>query len=323
MTPRVSVVICSYNRASLLRRALESVREQRCARGAFEVIVVDNNSSDETPAVIREAGASMPLTHLREARQGLSFARNRGVAISRGDIVAFTDDDVRVAPDWIETLLRVAENHPDAAWFGGRVLAIWPRTPPSWLDRASWAPLALLDYGDRPLTLGGAERRVAIGANLAVRRHVLTGAGWFRADLQRVEDGVGSTEDHELQDRLAARGLVGVYDPALTVYSPVDPGRMTRRYYRRWHAGHGRFFARMRDPEFERSTRGHPLGVPAHAYRALLAAPVRWALAWLAAQPAAAFRHELEARFLAAYIGERINDYRSARHARVQRRMPA
>jgi len=322
MTPSVSVVICTFNRAPMLRRALEALRAQLGAERSFELIVVDNNSTDRTAAVIREAGTHAPLTCLRETRQGLSFARNRGVAASHGDIVAFSDDDVCAAPDWIDTLRRVAAERPEAAWFGGRVLPVWPETPPSWLGRSCWAPLALLDYGDCPFTFGGGERRVAIGANLAVRRSALDTSRLFRTDLQRVAHGAGSTEDHELQVRLAARGLCGRYEPRLVVHSPVDVERMTRAYHRRWHTGHGRFFARMRDAEFERSSLGRLLDVPAHAYRSVCSETIRWAVALLT-RDGAAFDHELRARFFGAYIRERIHERLAPRPARVVRRIPA
>ena len=273
--------------------------------------------------MIESAAALAPLTHLHEPQQGLSLARNRGIAAARGDLVAFTDDDVWVAPDWIETLRGVAAERPDAAWFGGPVLPVWPTPPPSWLGRGSWAPLALLDYGPVRADLGGSGARSAIGANLAVRRTALNAAGPFRTDLQRVADGIGSTEDHELQIRLSRQGLRGVYEPRLIVHSPVDPERMTRAYHRRWHAGHGRFFARMRDPAFERSSLGRVFDVPAHVFRALLAEPFHWAGARLRADATAAFDRELRIRFLAAYARERIRVRTIGGRARVPTRVPA
>ncbi|HWF85945.1 MAG TPA: glycosyltransferase, partial [Vicinamibacterales bacterium] len=147
MTPVVSVVICTFNRADALRQALARLREQTASPDTYEVIVVDNNSSDDTPAVIAQAAQLAPVRSVREPIQGLSFARNHGVRISRGEVVAFTDDDVCVAADWIETICRVAAERSDIAWFGGRVLPVWPAAPPAWLGPAFWPPLALLDFG--------------------------------------------------------------------------------------------------------------------------------------------------------------------------------
>lgn len=323
MTPVVSVVLCTFNRAAMLERALRCLREQTAAPGDYEVVVVDNNSTDRTAEVIEQAARLAPITYVREPRQGLSFARNRGVRASCAEVVAFTDDDVCVAADWIETIRRAAGERPDAAWFGGRVLPIWPPIAPAWLGPSFWAPLALLDYGPAPIGLGGPDLRAAIGANLVVRRRALLTAGLFRTDVQRVADDVGSTEDHELQIRMARHGLRGVYVPQLVVRSPVDRGRMTRRYHRRWHAGHGRFFAAMREPSFEQSTRGHVLDVPAHVYRSFAEAVGQWAAASLTLDTTSAFQHELQARFLLGYARARIRERLASRRARHARRVAA
>jgi glucosyl-dolichyl phosphate glucuronosyltransferase len=323
MTPAVSVVICTFNRANSLRQALAALRQQTAPAGVFEVIVVDNNSMDETAAVVAEGAALAPVHHVREPRQGLSFARNCGVRASAGDLVAFTDDDVCVAADWVETICRVAEERREAAWFGGRVLPIWPSAAPRWLDASCWAPLALLDFGPSRIVLGRTDPRAVIGANLIVRRAALETAGLFSADVQRVRSGIGSTEDHELQTRMARDGLSGLYEPALGVHSPVDRERMTRRYHRRWHAGHGRFFAMMRDPIFEQTTRGRVLDVPGHVYRSLAKTAVQWMAAAVTLRGVAAFRHELHARFLAGYVRERIRGRIAAMRAQHGRRVAA
>ena len=323
MTPVVSVVICTFNRAAALRQALACLRAQTASPDTYEVIVVDNNSSDDTPTVIAQAAELAPVTCAREPIQGLSFARNHGVRASRGELVAFTDDDVCVAPDWIETICRVAAERSDVAWFGGRVLPVWPAAPPSWLGPAFWSPLALLDFGPSRIELGRMEARSAIGANLIVRRQAFSTVGLFNPDVQRVADSIGSTEDQELQIRMARHGLYGLYEPWLIVRSPVDCRRMTRQYHRQWHAGHGRFVALMRDPAFEQSSRGRILDVPAHVFRSLADAVRHWIAASLTLNKAEAFRHELHARFLAGYARERIRERIASMRADHGRRVPA
>jgi glycosyltransferase involved in cell wall biosynthesis len=106
-----------------------------------------------------------------------------------------------------------------------------------------------------------------IGANLAVRTPLLEMAGGFTPDLQRVRDGVGSTEDHDLQERLWRRGLLGRYEPGMVVEAIVDRARLTRRYHRRWHYGHGRFISRMALPEIESYGGRRWLDVPLHLWR--------------------------------------------------------
>src|SRR5690349_5231481 len=102
----VSVCICTYNRCQTLRSALESVLGQEADGVRFEVIVVDNNSTDDTKQVV-ESFVRRGHSNLRysfEGRQGLSHARNAGIAVARSPLVAFTDDDIRVAPDWVSTI---------------------------------------------------------------------------------------------------------------------------------------------------------------------------------------------------------------------------
>ena len=114
----ISVCICTYNRCQGLRSALESVLGQQADGVRFEVIVVDNNSTDETKQVV-DGFVRRGHSNLRysfEGRQGLSHARNAAIAVARSPLVAFTDDDVPVARDWVSTIKRAFDEHPEAAW---------------------------------------------------------------------------------------------------------------------------------------------------------------------------------------------------------------
>jgi glycosyltransferase involved in cell wall biosynthesis len=272
----------------------------------FEVVVVDNNSSDGTAGVIERFASSGVVRSVREPRQGLSYARNRGIAAARGGILAFTDDDVRVDATWVGAIARSFREHPDASLVGGKVVPDWSAAPPSWLDATFHAPLALVDYGDEVFRVAPDEPRCLIGANLAVRRAALERHDGFSPRLQRVRDGIGSTEDHDLQMRLLQAGAVALYDPRLVARALVPRERLSKRYHRAWHQGHGRFYARMRDPLFERTRTGSLLGVPAHVYRSVGAETAAWAASVVRGRRAAAFAHELKLRFLAAFAVERI-----------------
>src|SRR5437762_36395 len=151
----LSVVLCTYNRARQLQPALDALVAQ-AGDIPYEVLVVDNNSSDATRAVIesfvdRSGGR---VRYAFEGAQGLSNARNRGIDLSRAPFVAFCDDDVRVAPDWVSQMIRAFEAHPGIDYLGGRVLPRWSQTPPRWLTTAHWSPLALQDYGPDPFVSG-------------------------------------------------------------------------------------------------------------------------------------------------------------------------
>lgn len=304
MTTRLSVVVSTFNRAARLRRAIQALLRQTASPASFEIIVVDNNSSDDTAAVVRAMGEGR-IRLLHEPRQGLSYARNTGIGAARGDLVAFTDDDVEASPDWVTRMIEAFAEAPAADGVGGRVLPAWTSPPPPWLTPAHWAPLALQDHGAERRTFTRETPTGLIGANVAFRHGVFERLGGFAAECQRVKDGVGSTEDHEFLLRLYAAGGTTVYDPQVVVVAEVHPDRYDRAYHRRWHSGHGRFHARMRDPAMERS-RSSLMGVPVHLLRAAGRDLVRWSGAAASGKREAAFDAGLRLRFAAGFIGERV-----------------
>jgi glycosyltransferase involved in cell wall biosynthesis len=243
----VSVVLCTYNRADRLTLALDPLLRQK-GGVEYEVVLVDNNSTDHTVEVARATAerSSGRVHYVFEPRQGLSQARNRGIEVARGSIIAFTDDDVRVGEDWVARIARAFDDHPEIDYVGGRVLPHWLQKPPRWLTTAHWSPLALQDYGSERFTTGRDRAVCLVGANLAFRRRVFDRVGDFAPELGRIKDGIGSTEDHDMQLRIWRAGMRGLYDPAITVLADVTPDRMVKSYHRRWHRGHGRYSAAMR-----------------------------------------------------------------------------
>ena len=302
----VSVVLCTFNRSHMIAEAIEALLRQAPGTPPYEVVVVDNHSTDATRAVVARFLANGIVRYEFEPRQGLSVARNRGVAVSRGGIVAFTDDDVRVGSTWVQSIVRAFDERPDVDMVGGRILAEWEEPPPAWLAFVGTAPLALADYGTHAFPVTPLRPICLIGANVAVRRRAFDRVGGFSTELQRVGDGVGSTEDHDFQTRLLGTGLSAVYDPGIEVRTVVPRARLSKRYHRVWHQGHGRFYALMREPTFEQSARGAVLGVPAHVYRSALRESAAWLRSVLSRRGAEAFAHELQLRFLAAFAVQRI-----------------
>lgn len=322
LSPRVSVLMSTYNRGVLLQDAVGSVLEQDPDTPPFELIVVDNNSTDGTREIVeRFAAADGRVRYVFEPRQGLSFARNAGIHAARASAVAFTDDDVRVERDWVKAILRAFDEYPQADVVGGRVLPLWPCSPPGWLTSEHWAPLALVDHGDAPVAVTPNRTICLIGANLACRRAIFDAIGFFALDFQRVEDGIGSLEDHEFLLRALQSGRQGLYDPRIVVHAEIQPDRLERAYHRRWHAGHGRFHALLRSEHMERTRWGSLFGVPAHLYRQAAADVMAWIRSFR--EPPRAFGHELRLRFFAAFVRTRTREFfeRAARTlARALRR---
>jgi glycosyltransferase involved in cell wall biosynthesis len=305
--PAVSVVLPTYNRAAALPHAVGSALHQTASPSSYEVIVVDNNSTDETAQVIERLQEEFPgrLRSILEQRQGVAYARQAGIDASRADIVAFFDDDVRVAPDWIENIVRLFRERPDVECVGGKVLPVWSAPPPSWLTAAHWAPLALQDFGDAPMMVSLENPRALISANMACRKRVFAKVGGFSPQFQRVKDGIGSLEDDEWIRRLWKAGGRALYAPELVTSTEVPSSRLTRAYHRRWHRGHGRFYALLRAEEMERSSLGSFLGVPAHMYRAAVGDLAGWLTATVRGRADLAFLHEVKLRFFRGFFGAR------------------
>lgn len=301
---RLAIVVPTYNRARSLGRTLASLigadgdGVARALSGKEDVpavVVVDNNSSDGTAETVASFGPA--VRYIQEPRQGVSFARNTGIEAARAlgsEFVAFIDDDVEAAPDWAASLLRGFEEHPQADCVGGRVLPSNPEELPEWLTTEHWAPLALQDHGDEPLIFDAEEPRGLVGANVAFRRDVFERIGEFSPDVQRVKDGIGSTEDHEILQRLYDAGGRAAYVPDVVVTTRVPARRMTQGYHRRWHLGHGRFTARM------------PNAAPPPALRGAAADAVRWLGRAAVRDRARAFEAETRLWFFSGFFKERF-----------------
>jgi glycosyltransferase involved in cell wall biosynthesis len=312
--PYISVVIGTYNRCEVLRGALESLMNQDSGGTAYEVIVVDNNSTDDTRNMVenlREQFGRNNLIYCFERTQGVSHARNRGIAAARGHLIAFTDDDIRPARNWISSVAKGFNKFPNADCIGGKVLPPPSIQFPPWLTAKHWTPLALLDLGSKPINLDVRNGPGLVAANMAVRASVFADVGTFQPQLQRVKNGIGSMEDHEFQLRLMNARKNLMYVPDLVVHAHVLPERLTKDYHRRWHRGHGYFYALMRAEDFEASSKLRVLDVPAHVYRRALAEAYLWMKYRIRNEPELKFQHEFELSFLWGFFRHRVSDRRS------------
>lgn len=318
----VSVVISTYNRSKTLARSLDALLHQTAGDIRYEVIVVDNNSTDDTREAIeaRVTESAGRLKYVFEPRQGLSYGRNAGIANSRSQIIAFTDDDVLVAPDWIYRI-KTGFDPEDIEFLGGKVLPVWREAPPPWLSTAHWAPLALIDYGDEPFYVDRNRRLCLVGANLAFRRRAFDQVGLFSTEFQRVKAGIGSLEDHEIQIRLWERNLRGKYLPQLVVTAEVETDRTDKQYHRRWHGGHGHFSALLREEEMERS-KFRILGVPAHMYRRAIQDVWGFSSEAVLGHQAQSFEREMRLRFFAGFAVTRWKEHLGRRRSPATNRFP-
>lgn len=225
----IAVIICTWNRAASLRATLLSLQEQAAQGISVEVVVVDNNSKDDTRAVAEELADGWrlgPLRYVFEARQGKQFALNAGIAASSAALLAFTDDDILFPPGWIEAV-AAAFADPRVELAGGRTLLAWPEGgAPRWYDDSMGAILGAVDLGARPL-LPPPPGYAPAGANLVARRSVFERVGVFSERHFR-------HMDYEFGMRCTRLGIGVAYAPGMEVLAPVDPAMLSRRYFRRW-----------------------------------------------------------------------------------------
>jgi glucosyl-dolichyl phosphate glucuronosyltransferase len=255
----ISAVICTWNRADLLDRTLAEMRKLRIPNGVdWELLVVDNNSTDSTAAVIAGHEQHLPIRPMFEARQGKSHACNMAVVAARGELLLWTDDDVLVDPEWLSAYANAAERWPRAACFGGPVAPWYEFPPPAWIERHRGllqGMLAVRDYGpeERPFSADEAP----FGANMALRRHVFDDLQ-FDPQLGPNKDTGLIGEETTLLRTLRQRGCQGVVVPAAKVRHFIGAERMTPGYLWRWAYGWGRTTVRMERGDGATAPR-HPL----------------------------------------------------------------
>jgi glycosyltransferase involved in cell wall biosynthesis len=320
---KFSVVIATYNRARDLEGTLESLAGLK-PDADWEVIVVDNNSTDETRQVVEGAAPAFPadVRYLFEPRQGRSPALNAGIRAARGEIIVTTDDDVRVDHDWL-TRAATGLDALTCDYVGGRVLPIWGGPRPRWLANGpgkQWAVIALLDYGPEPIEFGA---RVPLGVNMAFRRAAFERAGLFDVNTGRRAGTLLGQEVREWCIRARAAGLRGFYLPSMTVHHLIPASRLNKAYFRRWFFWRGisraqlyeRFRLDMISPEdttLDYSRVPHVAGVPRFMYRQGIRELGSWAADLARADARAAFEHELWLCFFAGVLKQRVVTSRGA-----------
>lgn len=242
----LSVVVATYNRATALRRCLDSLLSMRTPDGlAWELICVDNNSTDETRRVIEEVARTspVPVKYVFEQRQGVAYARNAGLREARGEIIAITDDDCIADPTWIAALMQEFAADPSLGIVGGRIELYDPR------DR----PIAIRVSRDRTFFSLGAIATHVITANMAIRRSAMEKVGSFDENF-----GPGARllagEDIDLLYRAYKAGVKILYSPDAVIYH--NHGRQTEsdeaKLRRAYAIGTGAFYCKhifRRDPE--------------------------------------------------------------------------
>jgi len=237
----LTVGVCTWNRSSLLRQALETMTHLVIPQGVdWELLVVNNNSTDATDKVIAEFDSRLPIRRLFEPKPGKSNALNLAVREACGDYILWTDDDALLDQDWLAAYVRAIQRWPEAAFFGGPVRPWFAATPPRWLERV-WPQVATAyatrDLGAEPLPLDGGNR-VPYGVNWAIRVK--------EQKLYEYSSRLGPQPGNHIRGEeltlivaLLADGCQGWWVPDAVVQHYIPPERITIRFLRQYYCGYG------------------------------------------------------------------------------------
>jgi glucosyl-dolichyl phosphate glucuronosyltransferase len=234
----VTVAVCTWNRAKVLDRTLAHLRQLGMPPGwEWELLVVDNGSTDDTRSTAERYIGELPLRYTYESNAGISFARNCAVRHARGEIILWTDDDALPDPDWAVRMLAAFDEF-SADIVIGKVVPVWEQGhPPPWFVPEFAGMYALLDLGGVPRRLTD-PKQIGHNVNLGFRASVPDRIGAYREDL-----GVGRTggsEDIDLCSRAYAGGLAVAYQPLAVVHHCIPPERCTKDFIRRYAANGAR-----------------------------------------------------------------------------------
>lgn len=238
---RASVIICTYNRHELLKSSITSIFSQSFPHEQFEIVVVDNNSSDFTRQTIEALSASAPvrLRYIFEAQQGLSFARNRGIQEAAGDVIVFCDDDIEADENWLTGIVAVFDD-PCVAAAGGAIKPVWLSARPPWLPDTMLDYLAVSDFPKAAKTGEFETPDMPFGANIAFRKDVFDQVGVFPTHLGRIGNRLLSNEETEICLRVLAKGYRIRFAHNAVVGHKIDPQRLTKKWFYRRHYWQGR-----------------------------------------------------------------------------------
>lgn len=263
-----SIVVCTYNRADSLSETLEALRKLTTPEGvAWEVVVVDNNSKDDTRAVVEQQAKEWArLRYEFERAQGLSHARNHGITVARGEFILFTDDDVLPEPDWLERTLEGFERYGADAC-GGYVAPIWESPPPDWLTERFYGFLAVRTDREDDYEITEPSQ-APFGANMAFRREVFEQVGLFDTERGRKGNVLASGEDGEMFERILGAGMNVMFLGSSRVRHKVESFRLTKRYLRKWRFETSRNIALSKGVEGNRRIANIPLFMFPQLFRA-------------------------------------------------------
>ncbi len=233
---KLSIIVCTYNRDAYILKTLSKLKNQTTNNQLYEVIIINNNSTDNTEEICREY--ILPLSesnfyYFNEKKQGLSFARNRGITEAKGEIIAFIDDDARACDDYCEKIISFFENDKEAKVIGGKITPEYESKKPAWMSKYLLPLVAGLDMGDKIKEFRFSK--FPIGANMAFRRSVFENYGYFNESLGRKGSKLEGGEEKDMIFRLKNDNQKIIYVPQVHVHHFI-PDKRTQKDYIKYQA---------------------------------------------------------------------------------------
>lgn len=236
----ISVVICTHNRAGYLTRAIQSLVDQNAQKDKYEIIIVDNCSTDSTREVVEQFSNIVNIEYRYESKLGLSYARNNGWRNAKGKYIAYLDDDAIASPDWLNKILEVFETiTPKPGCVGGKIDPLWDAPRPKWLSDELVTALTVIDWADTPQTITDLNQKWLVGANIAFPADVLRCIGGFVSGLDRRGKNLLSSGDIYLEKQIQKAGYTCFYHPEILVRHLVPESRLTMRWFIRRYYSQG------------------------------------------------------------------------------------
>jgi len=224
MALTISVVICTYNRAEYIYGVLQSLVKQDTPNCKYEIIVVNNNSTDNTEEEVNrfiKDNIDIPLIYVIEEKQGLSHARNKGIKTAKGSIIAFVDDDAEVRKDYIKKIAEYVSLYPKYYAMGGKVIPIFEEgKEPEWMSEYIERIVSKVDLGDKVKDF---KKKYPVGCNMIFRKEIFNLIGYFNIDLNLRSD------DRYIFNKIKAAKLKILYVPDVVVWHYIDKERTTKQ----------------------------------------------------------------------------------------------
>jgi glycosyltransferase involved in cell wall biosynthesis len=231
MPIQISVIICTYNRSNYLKKSLNSLINQTLNENDYEILVIDNASTDDSKEIVENFSSIKNLKYIVEPILGVSQARNTGINNSKGEYVAFIDDDAIASPQWLEKILEIFRTFtPSPGCIGGKIDLIFEAPKPKWLSDEMSSYLSKLDLSGQSLVLNNKDLFL-YSCNFALPKNVLDEIGGFNITIGRKGDSLVSGGDILVQKEVQKKGYLCLYHPEIYIQHYVIPSRLTKTWF--------------------------------------------------------------------------------------------